>query len=126
MFIPIERQTWIQKIAEKQVFAMQPRHQNHLSQRGECDYGAQLSKERRLLCESMFTLIQKWNSNLKTVEREVFLVKPMHQKPLLQQGECVYSAQSWNERTLLCESMFILIGRWTSILKIVERQVFLM
>ena len=106
---------------ENQVFLMQPRHQNHLSQRGECDYIAQLSKERRLLYESMFTLIEKRTSNLKTVEREVFLLKPMHQKRLLQQGECVYSAQSWKEMILLCESMFILIERRTSILKIVER-----
>ena len=72
----------------------------------------------------MFTPIKKGTSNLKKVERDVFLLKPKHQNHLLR-GDYVYSAQSWKERILLCESMFILIGRWTLILKMAERQVFL-
>ena len=56
--------------------------------------------------------------------REVFLMKPMHQYQLSQWGECVYDAQSWSEMRLLCESMFILIERRTSILKLVIREVF--
>ena len=71
----------------KQVFLIQPKHQNHLSQRGKCDYNAQSLKERRLLCESMFTPIEKQTSNLKMVEREVFLLKTKHQNHLLQQGD---------------------------------------
>ena len=74
----------------KQVFLMQQKHQNHLSQQEKCDYGTQSSKERRLLCESMFTLIEKWTSNLKMVEREVFLFKLKHQN-CLRQGDYVYS-----------------------------------
>ena len=66
-------------MVEKQAFLMQPKHENHLSQRGECDYGAQSSKVRRLLCECNFTPIEKGTSNLKMVEREVFLLKPKHQ-----------------------------------------------
>ena len=39
-------------------FPMKPKHQYHLSQSGECVYGAQLWKEW-ILCESMFVLIDK-------------------------------------------------------------------
>ena len=59
------------------------------------------------------------------VGSKVFLVKPKHQFNLSQQGEWVYCAQSWNERRLLRESVFIPIGRWILILKIVESEVFL-
>ena len=58
-------------------------------------------------------------------EKQAFLLKPKHQILLSQWRECDYSAQRWKERRLLCESMFIPIERWTWILKIVEKQVFL-
>ena len=51
-------------------------------------------KKRRLLCESMFILIEKRTSILKMVEKQVFLMKPKHQNHLSQQGECDYGAQS--------------------------------
>ena len=60
------------------------------------------------------------------VEREVFLTKPRHQYHLSQWGECVYGAQSWNERRLLCESVFIPIEKQALILKMAEGEVFLM
>ena len=59
-------------------------------------------------------------------EREVFLMKPKHQYHLSQWKECVYGAQSWYERRLLCEFMFIPIEKRTLILKMAEREVFLM
>ena len=71
---------------EKQVFLLKPKHQNHLSQLGECDYGAQSWRESRLLCESLFIPIQRQTSILKMVEREVFLMKPKPQNHLSQQG----------------------------------------
>ena len=43
---------------------------------------------------------------------------------LSQWGELIYGAQSLKERRLLCESMFILIKRWTLILKLAKREVF--
>ena len=55
------------------------------------------------------------------VEKEVFLIKRKHQYHLSQWGECVYVAQSWNEKRLWCESVFIQIGKWTLILKMAER-----
>ena len=73
----------------------------------------------------MFTLIET-NFESKNGRERSFSFETMHQKRLLQQGECVYSAQSSKERILLRESMFILIGRRTSILKMVEKQVFLL
>ena len=59
------------------------------------------------------------------VEREVFLMKPKHQYHLSQWGEYVYGAQSWYERGLLSEFMFIPIEKWSLILKMVTGDVFL-
>ena len=59
------------------------------------------------------------------VEREVFLSKPKHQNRLSQLVESAYGAQSLNERILLCESVFILIEKRFSILKMVEKRIFL-
>ena len=78
MFIPIEIWTSIQKMIEKQVFLMNPKHQNRLSQYEERVYSAQWRKERRLLCESMFISMEIQTSILKIVEREVVLTKPKH------------------------------------------------
>ena len=40
MFIPVEKQILIQKLEEREVFLMKPKHQYHLSQWRECVYGA--------------------------------------------------------------------------------------
>ena len=74
----------------------------------------------------MFIAIERRTSILKLVIREAFLVKPKHQYHSSHRGECVYDSQSWKERRLLCESTFIPIERWTSILKMAIREVFLM
>ena len=74
----------------------------------------------------MFIPIEIWTSILKKGKRKVFLARPKHQYHLSHGGECVYDAQSWKERRLLCESMFIPIERWTSILKIAEKEVLLL
>ena len=60
------------------------------------------------------------------VEREVFFMKPKYQYLLSQWGHCVYSAQSWKEKRLFCEFVFIPIERRTSTPKMVGREVFLM
>ena len=83
-------------------------------------------KRNEIIIASMFIPIERQTSILKMVEGEVFLMKAKQQNRLSQQGECVFSAQSREERILLCESMFIPIERWTWILKMVEKQVFLM
>ena len=88
-------------------------------------YGAQLLKEKRLLCESMFIPIEKCTIILKMVEREVFHMKTRHQYHLLQWGEWIYGAQSTTEKRLLSEPLFIQIERWTLVLKTVEREVFM-
>ena len=56
-------------MVEKKVFLMKPKHQNHLSQRGECVYSAQSKKETILLSESMFITIERRTSILKMVEK---------------------------------------------------------
>ena len=80
---------------EREVFDMKPKHQYHLSKWGDCVYGAQSWKEKRLLCESMFIPIERWTSILKMAEWEAFPMKPKHQCQLSHRGECVYGAQSW-------------------------------
>ena len=100
-------------MAERDVFLMKPKHQNHLSQQGECVYSAQSRKERILLCESMFIPIERRTLILKIVEGEVFLMKPKLQNHLSERGESDYGAQSWKEKRLLSESMLIPIKTWT-------------
>ena len=41
-------------------------------------------------------------------EKEAFLTKPKHQCHVSQLGEWVYGSQSWKEKILLCESVFVL------------------
>ena len=41
MFILMEGRTSILKIVEREIIPMKPKHEYLLSQRGECDYGAQ-------------------------------------------------------------------------------------
>ena len=48
------------------------------------------------------------------VERDVFLMKPKHEYNF---------SQSWKEKRLLCESVFVQINKRLLILKIVERNV---
>ena len=61
------------------VFLTKPKLQYNLSQWGECVYGAQSWNESRVLREFMFFPIEKWTLSLKMAEREVFLMKPMHE-----------------------------------------------
>ena len=60
------------------------------------------------------------------VERDVFTLKPKLWYHLSRWGECVYGAYSLQEKRLLCESAFAQIDERTLILKLVEREVFLM
>ena len=83
-----------------------------------------IMKWKEIICESVFIQIDKWILLLKMVEREIFLMKLKHQYLLSQWGEFVYGAQSLKEGRLLSESMFIPIKRRTSILKMIEREVF--
>ena len=51
------------------------------------------------------------------VEREAFLMKPKNQCHLCQWVKQVYGVQSWKEKRLLHESLFVLIDRHSLILK---------
>ena len=59
------------------------------------------------------------------MEREAFLMKWTKQQCNLSQwGQWVYGAQSWKERKLLCESLFVPIEKSTSTLKKDEKRRF--
>ena len=79
-------------MVEREVFLRKPNHQYHLSQCGECVYGAQSWNGKILLYESMFITIKRRTSILKMVEIVVFPMKPKHQYHLSQWGESVYGA----------------------------------
>ena len=68
-----------------------------------------------------------WKSNFNSTNgnKRCFCYETKASISLIQRGEYVYDAQSWKERRLLFESMFIPIERWTSILKMVIRDVLL-
>ena len=51
------------------------------------------------------------------VGRKAFVMNPKHQCHLSQWVEWVFSAQSWKERRLLCEFIFVPIEKWTLTLK---------
>ena len=58
MFVPINEQTLVlRKMMARKAFLKKPMHHCHLSHWGECVYGAQSWKERRLLHASMFVTI---------------------------------------------------------------------
>ena len=59
------------------------------------------------------------------LEKKGFFMKPKHQRHLSQWVEWVYGAQSWKEMRLLCEFVFVVIKRWTLILKNGEKKSFL-
>ena len=74
----------------------------------------------------MFVTVERRSLILKLVIREVVLLNLKQKNRLSQQRECVYIAQLRKEMRLLYESLFIPIERQTSILKMVEREVFLL
>ena len=57
-----------------------------------------IKKKKRLLFESMLTIIQNWALILKIVERDIFPKNLKHQYLLSWRGECVYGGQSLNEK----------------------------
>ena len=76
----------------KRCFLLQPKPQYHLSQWGECVYGVESWKEKRLFWEYAFVEIDQRILTLKIMARDVFLMKPNHQYHLSQWEECVYVA----------------------------------
>ena len=94
-------------MVKRYAFLTKAKSQYHLSRWGECVYGAQSWKERRLFCEYVFVKIDQRTLTLKMVGRFVFLMKPKPQYHLSWCGECVCGAQSLKGRRLLCKSEFI-------------------
>ena len=52
-------------MVDREAFFMKPKHQCYLSQWVEQVYGGQSWKEMRLLCDSVFVLIDWWTLILK-------------------------------------------------------------
>ena len=63
-------------MVESEVFLMKWKYQYHLSQWGECVYGTQSFKERKLLHESLFISIDKWTLSTKKWQEVKFYYEP--------------------------------------------------
>ena len=87
MFTIFDRRTLILENGGKWSVSYETKASTHLSQKGEWNYGAQSLKEWRLLCKSMFILVERWMLIQKLVGIEVFLTKPKHQYHLSQWEE---------------------------------------
>ena len=74
----------------------------------------------------MFTTFDRQNLTLKNGGKWRFSYETKALIHLSQWGKWAYGAQLWKEKRLLHESMFIKIDRWTLILEMVGREVFLM
>ena len=68
---------------------------------------------------------RKMNFDSKKGRKGSFSYETKASISLSQWEECVYGTQWWKERRLLCESIFIPIGRQTLILNMVESDFFL-
>ena len=60
------------KDSKKRSFSYETKASIFLSEQGECVYDASSWKERRLLLESMFIPIDRWNLILKTGMKQSF------------------------------------------------------
>ena len=89
-------------------------------------YDAQSWKGRRLLCESVPISIDKWNLALKNDGARSFSYETKSLMSFILSGEWVYGDQLWKERGLLCESVFVLIDKWTLCIKINGKKAFLL
>ena len=65
----------------------------------------------------MFVPINKWTLTLKNNGNGSFSYETEALMSFILMGEWVYGAQSWKDRRLLCEYMFVPIDKWTLTLK---------
>ena len=100
------------------IFLLQPKHQYHLSQWGECIFGAP-SWKKKIIMWNWVIPINKWTLTLKNGGKWSFSYEAKASIHLSQWEEWICSAQSIKERRLLCKSVFILLERWTLILRMV-------
>ena len=113
-------------MVERETSFMKPKHQCHLSQWVELAYVAQTWKERRLLCESEFVLIDTRTLILKNGWKKSFLWNQSI-NIIYSNGENYFMVHNYEKKKrLLHQSMFIPIDKWTLILKMVGSEVFLM
>ena len=80
---------------EREALHMEWKHQCYSSQWGEWTYSAQSWKEKRLLCESVFVLIIKWNLTLKINGKWSFSYETIVLMPFIPIRRMSYGAQSW-------------------------------
>ena len=83
-------------------------------------------KERRLLYESVFVPIDKWTLTIKNSGKRSSSYRTKESMPFIPMSRMSLWHQSWKEKRLLCESMFVLIDRQTLIQKMVGKKAFLL
>ena len=98
-------------------FSYETKVSSHLSQRGEWVYGSQSWKERRLLCESVLIQIDRRTLILKIGGKRSFSYETKASMLFIPIRRMSLWCQSWTERRLLCELIFVPIDRQTLNLK---------
>ena len=101
----------------KKAFFMKPKHQCHLSEKREWVYGAQSWKERMLLCGSVLVLIHKWTLTQKNGKKRSFFHETKALMLFIQMRRTRLWRPIMKRKRLLCDLVFVLIDRWSLILK---------
>ena len=106
---------------EKEVFLMKPKHQCHLSQRGEWLYGAQSWKKKRLLYESVYVLVDKWTLTLKNGGTRSFSYETKASTSFVPMRRMCLWSPIMKRKEITMWTLFIPIDKWTLTLKNNER-----
>ena len=107
----------LQKMVRREAFPLKPKHQCHLSQWVEWAYGAQSWNEMRLLCESMFVSIDGQTLILKNSWKKSLFYEANASMSFILMSQMSLWCPIMKKNRLLCESVFVLIDRWTLTLK---------
>ena len=125
MFIPYWKMNFNSKKGNKRSFSYETKASiSFIRSRRMCLW-CPIMKRKEIVLWIHVHLNWKMNFNSRNGNKRSFSFETKASISLTKRGECVYDAQSWKERRLFCESMFIAIERQTSILKLVIREAFL-
>ena len=109
-----------------EVFLMKLKHQCHLSQLVERAYNTQSWKEIRLLPEFLFIPIDKWTLILKNYGKWGFSYESKASISFIPMSRMSLWYLIMKRKEIIMWIHLYPIDRWTQILKMVEREAFLM
>ena len=117
MFVPIGKRTLIPKNGRMKSFSDETKASISFISMRRMSLWCPILKRKEIIVWICVCLDWQTNFNSKNYGKKSFSMKPKQQCHSSQLGEWVYGAQSKEERILLFESMFVLIGKQTLIAK---------